>query len=420
MDSFGIENQEALLQDLEEQVVRSLQLLDLDVAGEFYEAKSFAPALVERETRAADFLRAEDFHTLRASFRLAMYWKTRKEIFGERWLLPMSMTGAGTLTPDQVELLRTGFMSMPSSEDQAVFINDESRLPKGVPLYNPAIFFYLHSVSPWDKRFQSKGHTMFHVINRFHLEPLPQSRQNMVKKLRASLPWTCKKVAVARSFDPDQDELLDYSAFHVQRLAEKVFGSADYIIGDSVRSTLNLLEENGMDRACIPVAMGGDYFYHQHFDKWIRARISAEDAMAAAPPIRNSATANAVVKSAIIEGMVLIFTRDASSMDEALTDDEYEPLSSASPPEVMVKQKPEEPYDVFEKRRRAFYAKRSYHKKRHMVGELEEQRKILEISRAALLMDNERLNALLEQARRVVAKHSHHQSRRNGSHGMFY
>eukprot|EP00977_Amphora_coffeiformis_P029936 scaffold43627_cov176-Amphora_coffeaeformis.AAC.1 len=223
-------------------------MLDLNVAGEYYEAKCFAPDLADREARAADFLRAEDFHTLRASYRLAMYWKTRKEIFGERWLLPMSMTGAGTLTPDQVELLRTGFMAMPSSKDQAVFINDESRLPKGVPLYNPAIFFYLHSVSPWDKKLQAQGHTMFHVINRFHLEPLPEPCQDMVKKLRASLPWTCKKVVVARSFDPEQNDLLDYSALHVQRLAEKVFGSADYIIGDSVRSTLYLLEESGMDR----------------------------------------------------------------------------------------------------------------------------------------------------------------------------
>jgi len=114
--------------------------------------------------------------------------------------------------------------------------------------------------------------------------------------------------------------------------------------------------------------------------------------------------------------MVVVFIKTSSRVEEeeeeeeeGLTDEESDPIhSSFSPPhqDVMVKQNVGEPDDVFERRRRAFYAKRSYYKKRRLVGELEQQRKSLEFSRAALQTENARLKILLEHAQWLVTNHS--------------
>lgn len=106
-------NKYELFRMLEEQVYESLYLLEDEVISEIQEALWFAPTLVLRETRAIDFLRTEDFHTLKAARRMALYWQLRKELFEDRWLLPLNQTGAGALTADQVELLRTGFFAFP-------------------------------------------------------------------------------------------------------------------------------------------------------------------------------------------------------------------------------------------------------------------------------------------------------------------
>ena len=90
MESFH-SNKEAVLRDLVDQVQRAVQLLNRDVSAEYFEAVAHAPDLVRRESRIIDFLRTEAYHALRAAKRLALYWKTRREFFGQdRWLLPMT------------------------------------------------------------------------------------------------------------------------------------------------------------------------------------------------------------------------------------------------------------------------------------------------------------------------------------------
>ena len=48
----------------------------------------------------------------RAARRRCRYWKARKQVFGEeRWLLPLTQTGQGALSPSDVEILRSGFVN---------------------------------------------------------------------------------------------------------------------------------------------------------------------------------------------------------------------------------------------------------------------------------------------------------------------
>lgn len=91
MESFDADQREIIWNDLIDQVRRALRLMNADVSAEYSEAVATVPTLVSRESRFVDFLRTEDYHALRAARRLALFWKTRKDFFGEdRWLLPMT------------------------------------------------------------------------------------------------------------------------------------------------------------------------------------------------------------------------------------------------------------------------------------------------------------------------------------------
>ena len=109
------------------------------------------------------------------------------------------------------------------------------------------------------------------------------------------LPVKVKSVVVARKFDPEQTDLLEFLAHsETQRVIGTMKSSVDCISCSSFRDTMDLLEECGLGQSCVPLSLGGDYFYHLQFSEWIRERMSREGPMSLAPPIRNSSIANAV------------------------------------------------------------------------------------------------------------------------------
>ena len=93
---------------MEEQFGLCCQALDADTAREYRSAAELAPELVDTESRPWDFIRFEKYDLPRAARRRALYWKCRKYIFESRWLLPMTQTGTGALTSQEVEILRSG------------------------------------------------------------------------------------------------------------------------------------------------------------------------------------------------------------------------------------------------------------------------------------------------------------------------
>ena len=99
-------HQQIVVQEAEQNVQRAMQLLDDRLVDEYRHAVSAVPRLVATETPVVHFLRTEDFHPTLAAVRLARYWKLRRELFGKRWLLPMTQTGTGALTQDLVDILR--------------------------------------------------------------------------------------------------------------------------------------------------------------------------------------------------------------------------------------------------------------------------------------------------------------------------
>lgn len=80
------------------------------------EALERAPYLIGAETDPQLFLRG---NTVIAAVECFInYWELRRWLFGERAWLPMTATGNGALSPEDVELLRTGFVTLLPQEDR--------------------------------------------------------------------------------------------------------------------------------------------------------------------------------------------------------------------------------------------------------------------------------------------------------------
>ena len=106
-------------------------LLSNETKREYETAQEITPQLVLRETPLINFLRTDDYQPQRAARRLALYWKYRKEFFGERWLLPMDQTGRGALTVQDVQLLHSGWMFVyRAGPEEVLIVIDRSKLFK--------------------------------------------------------------------------------------------------------------------------------------------------------------------------------------------------------------------------------------------------------------------------------------------------
>jgi len=279
---------------------------------------------------------------------------------------------------------------------QAVCISDSSRLPKGLNIIDPAVFFYVQSVFLSEKM-EEDGLIMFHAVNSDHRPINDPSAMDTVRKLRACLPFKTKKIVVGRSYEPDREHLVDYMGFHQHRLSQTIFGSSEIVSGKSVRDTVNGLEEKGLDRRCIPLSFGGDYVYYENFNDWIRSRLTIEGAMTGAPPVRNTATANAVASRGVHDLVSKVAVAVVSGTKEA------EDKDSSSNGKRVVQRLSGETEAAFEKRRAYIYGKRSYARKRRKLVDLQEHCRFLEEVKKAMQAENYRLQNLLKQAHASIS-----------------
>ena len=272
--------------ELTRQTEECLRNLDSDALCEYLEALTTVPHLVAQESQTIHFLITSNFDPESAARRLALYWKVRKEIFGEeRWLLPMTQTGRGTLSSYEVEILRTRFMAV---TPRAVFMADIARLPVEAGMFHPQVIFYMVSVSA---PVACTGSCILQII-RSGDRPPPEISPVTVQRMNAALPYRIDDFVIAQTYEPGREHLLDYYSYAQRRVAEINFRRpANCLVGDSLRNTLRRLQERGLQRSCVPTSLGGDFCIEEEFDAWVRTRLSIEDGMGSAPPIRNTETA---------------------------------------------------------------------------------------------------------------------------------
>jgi hypothetical protein len=108
----------------------ALHLISTDEKAVFLEAKALVPQLVENESHPLQVLQFEKYDAVAAAYRLVRYWARRKALFGDRAFLPLTQTGNGALTKDDIKVLNTGWIALlPNDEEgRPVICFDRSRL----------------------------------------------------------------------------------------------------------------------------------------------------------------------------------------------------------------------------------------------------------------------------------------------------
>lgn len=99
--------------------------LDHATRRDWEAAVEAVPELVVEESPAIDVLDTEGGNIPAAALRLALYWKTRRVVFGEeRWLLPLTITVHGALDAEDLAFMLSGvFDFVPLTTPGGVMLN---------------------------------------------------------------------------------------------------------------------------------------------------------------------------------------------------------------------------------------------------------------------------------------------------------
>jgi hypothetical protein len=125
MESHGLPSQHQALT----QLGVALSMIPGYEKEDYVKAFKVAPQLVLTESDPMRFLRFTNFNAEAAAQSIVLYWKRRHEVFGERAFLPLTLTGDGALSNDDIDLLKCGEMVfLPNDADgRTVVCGDASR-----------------------------------------------------------------------------------------------------------------------------------------------------------------------------------------------------------------------------------------------------------------------------------------------------
>lgn len=240
------------------------------------EARALVPDLYEKESPPLRFLRHESFNLWAAARRLAMYWKTRKELFGDRAFLPMNQTGEGTLTRDDIIVLSSGFYTLlpTDHEGRAVICGHPSRRGDHSRAHRLRLAFYMWSIVAENEESQKSGCVILAVLQKPVLDRVVREASAMVQE---ALPLRVYRVHVVNP--PLKSEERTFLESLVP-LCLKLFGTvvqnrAKVHVASTHKELLHKLTAEGLKEEGIPEDLGGQWKY-EFFAHWQELRMCYE------------------------------------------------------------------------------------------------------------------------------------------------
>jgi hypothetical protein len=368
---------------------------------DYHRACEVVPELVQQETNIEQFLRVEQYRVYDTAVRIAKYWSYRKELFGERWLLPMTQTGTGALSPTHIEILRSGFVKVvPHTRYHGtLYVVDFTLLPSHVTSnVQLQIYFYLATILACDI-------TILFVIRRGQRPMLAANGQ--LNYLRQVTPMRISKFMVAQVYEEGSEPLLNYLVYQQQRMTQINFQQQPIVMAsNSYQSTLSLLQAHGFDATCLPRELGGT-IDPSYFENWVRTRLSIEDIMGAAPILRRhtrTLSSQATMTTMKMMPAITTTTTTTNNSNTSL-------VGVVPPPFKKVKrgqeypslvQGPNESNEEFAKRKNACQVRRNYHRQKMVLLTTQGLVDQAKAQRVVLQTEYHRLRTLWNQAVTIV------------------
>eukprot|EP00977_Amphora_coffeiformis_P009865 scaffold2276_cov160-Amphora_coffeaeformis.AAC.3 len=249
---------------------------------------------------------------------------------------------------NDVEVLRSGYLFVFPNPKEPVLLLDSTRLRHALASVLDRCVFYLLTLCS-NEAAQNHGGTLVNVVSsRKGPTKNMKQKQRQWAFVHSAMPFRFKKAVVVQSHEEGEQLLLEFLAYQQSRLLGFSSGlHTDSISKDSFTNTFRGLVTKGFDRSEIPISLGGDFDHCTMLPEWTRMRISLEDAMSSAPPVRN----------AIPNQIIASFTRIRNKQGDRHEKNTVVVCNNKR--EIR-----EEDRDEYVRQRNASYARRSYHRKK--------------------------------------------------------
>jgi hypothetical protein len=367
---------EEMLEKARRQLEEALDLIPNEEKTDYMEAVKHAPHLVEIESSPVRFIRCALYNHTTAAQLLVAYWRKRREIFGDRSLLPMIQTGEGALAPEDVAVLNSGFgVLLPSdAHNRIVVFHDRSRLadPSMHSLQKTLrCLFYLLSVASECEEsraygvvaLEDHGEASANSFDGISVKQALELIQGKVMPIRVkAVHLVMKNQESASNVIPATLQVLEKSSFLRQRTVVHR--------GKTGKALFNALVKYGFRKDGLPLSLGGSWLYEERFTQWQAQRAQVER-----------------------EGYYTARGRDIASM----------PLDELLQKAVEARQAEKI------KRRRvmdSLYARRKRERWKIEMEVTEDQAKRLVAQNSDLRRKNGILQDLMQQAQQIVAQHT--------------
>lgn len=188
-------------------------------------------------------------------------------------------------------MLRSGYISLVTFPDgRQVIISDASRLQnKSCSFVRERLIYYIIT-SALTERSQREGCDNVVLVTPKGLIDEGTFNENL-RRLYTSLPFKINSmISLPLCLEEGRERLAEYFSFVVSRTHENYLSSStvvDLSEISSLEQAIQNLEIRGIPRWCLPEKVGGAPGFDTKFAEWIRMRLSVEDAMSSALPVRN-------------------------------------------------------------------------------------------------------------------------------------
>jgi hypothetical protein len=272
MESQGLRSQRHALTQLED----ALATIEDYEKEDYVKALAVAPQLVLTESDPTRFLRFTNFNTAAAARKLVLYWKRRREVFGDRAFLPLTLTGNGALSNEDIEFIKTGLIVfLPNDADgrTVACIDHSRRLDHSLEIRLRCHFYYGQIISE-NAKSQTDGVVVLITAreNGRNIDTATTQVRNLVLN---TFPMKLKAVHVIQRI-PRITPTSCLSRLLVS-FVNVVFGHflrgcQTYVhASEDKEEIVQSLESHGISRHGLPRFIGGKWSYEQFLD-WLTER----------------------------------------------------------------------------------------------------------------------------------------------------
>lgn len=372
---IGIEETETIRKTAGEAFEEVLALIPYAEKSAYLEARRRCPRLAETETNVMQFVRRDEYDVSSAVNRILRYWRLRLEVFGQRAFLPMTQTGHGALTREDVVILRSGVVALlpKDIEGRSVVMEDRNRiLDDKLEAQNAKLrsLFYVLSLLSDDDRCREDGFIWVSAVITPRVTEI--WKEFSIKTLKILDCFPIRLMAAHLLVYPPKHgkrkKIDDIVSFSVKIFEEQYGRRAILTTGEKAADLASKLHQFDLSEDSIPAVLGGSWAYEQWIT-FLRQKSQEERAKS----VGNGAAGTKSVA-------IAVSAMDAKPLSEAERRDHKRKLNT-------------------------IYSRQKRERQQAEVDRMQERCKEIEATNRTLEADNRRLEQLLEQAKNVLLDH---------------